>query len=91
VDELLHCTMNVAMHIRDNAESITPLLDDSRPPSKAAMIFLRQNAGKAPCHGSWPGRPRTQEEKLCTAVHLLTPVASGTLANATVHPIPGVT
>ena len=35
--------MNVAMHIHDNAENITPVLDDSRPPSKADMIFLRQN------------------------------------------------
>ena len=43
-EELLHRTMNVAMHIHDNVESITPVLDDSRPPSKADMIFLRQNA-----------------------------------------------
>ena len=28
VDALLHCTMNVAMHIRDNAENITPVLDE---------------------------------------------------------------
>ena len=35
--------MTVAMHIHDNAEKITPVLDDSRPPSKADMIFLRQN------------------------------------------------
>ena len=40
----MHRTMNVAMHIHDNAESITAVLDDSRPPSKADMIFLRQNA-----------------------------------------------
>ena len=40
---LLHCSMNVATHIHDNVESITPVLDDSRPPSKADMIFLRQN------------------------------------------------
>ena len=38
----MHRTMNVATHIHDNVESITPVLDDSRPPSKADMIFLRQ-------------------------------------------------
>jgi len=35
--------MNVAMHIHDNAENITPVLDDSRPPSKPGDDLFASN------------------------------------------------
>src|SRR5947199_4605780 len=50
------CTIRVASHTKDSfsatptrrsamARSMTPPLDVSRPPSKAAVIFLREAAG----------------------------------------------